>query len=125
MTKQWCYYQNIETSHGMYASREEAIEAGRADYGNEAFTIALCCAPDIDACVRLTVDVGSILEQMDEVASRGTFFDDACFEVGDRKEAEAALQDALAAWAEKHVSSNFQWITTGEGEELIEPEGES
>jgi len=103
--------EDAERFTGAYESREEAIEEGRAYYGDEPFWILKGLYP---APTNFLPDPDWILERMAEAAASEA--DEAAAEFSDvTKEAKMELKALLSAWAEKHVKARF-WVGIGSAE---------
>jgi hypothetical protein len=101
---------------GGYATREEAVAAGRAEYGDAAFWIREGERYRSRDFVH-NVNATNIVDRMAE---------DAADEAGDAAEdwpevsqaARAALVEALRAWADEHVPAPRFWQPVGESERV-------
>jgi hypothetical protein len=126
----WCWAESEDSEQWSHAgsSREDAIEYAYEQAEELELTpgyygyIAKSQPVDVEKAARLTVDVDRLLEQMDESDDMNMAFDEAVFELqAPGAEAEAALQDALAAWAAKYVTANGKFLVSGKYEEVPPP----
>jgi 8-oxo-dGTP diphosphatase len=116
----WGYSRTGADEHydGAYDSREEAIDAGRDEYGDEPFYVIEGKYPDAAGAMP---DAGRVLDWMHDHA--GEQWADSDGDWPDTTaEAQADLDALLATWARKHAPVT-RWIGVGEPERIepIEP----
>lgn len=100
---------------GSFATRDEAIAAGREEFGGEGFFIRSGQAPDPGACVPVTL-ADDLLDRMAENAAEwGDIAEDWPDAPGGTAEDE--LRNFVVAWARKHLGPTF-WIANGATERV-------
>lgn len=124
--EEWCWRESksSESAFGPFASREDAIEEARvADDRPRTVLISRCAYPDPVFIAGHVIDLGNILESMEEFAHDNEHpYDDDIFDPVDMAEAEAALKRVVRAWAKVHIKPCTAWHTSEQEEEVeIEP----
>ena len=107
--ERWGYAAEERTRYweGSFKTREEAIEAGRGEYGSK---------DDFGVARGTLIDLGDHLPAPWQIVD--LIYEDAGDVSGDQTvtpEAEAELQDLLEAWAAKHLHTET-WQATGDAE---------
>jgi hypothetical protein len=123
----WAESEDSESWDGPFDSREEA----EADCRAHAETDGAETEAELDAIVgyvaeaqhfsaagaaAAAVDLDRVLEDMNEALDGECSADEYIFDVGDEdhQAASQALEEAVSAWAEKHVRTSSWFQVTGE-----------
>ena len=114
--RKWGWHvEDEEHATGGFDSREEAItEALNSEGPGVAIIVGRCEPIQPEHFVRVDADL--TLEEIEEGFGDefGGMFGDPIFSMPDPVKAEAALGDALAAWAREHVDCTHWLLENGE-----------
>lgn len=116
MTERWGYASDDEAERwtGAYATREEAIAAGREEFGVESFWVASGTRPDAGDYFP---DAHDMIETAEQVAYDAVGEASEDWSPTPSKEAREELEAFITAWANKHCPCDF-WVADGVREEI-------
>lgn len=108
----WGYASSFDAElwTGSFETREEAIAAGREEFGAEDFFIRSGREPDPGDCVPVTL----MEDLLDRIAENAAEWGDVAEDWPDTPggSAEDELRDFVVAWARKHLRPTF-WVAGG------------